>query len=119
MENETPKRKRGGQPGNRNAFKHGFYSHNFTNDEKNHLSQDILGELQDEEKLLSVIMDRVFTSMQHEKMDYERDLAGLRTFSLAIRSKAVLQRSRKDIYAKLSSMEQAMQELKDIPPEED
>jgi hypothetical protein len=113
------KRKRGAQPGNLNALKHGFYSHAFTSQEKDHLTQDLLGELQDEEKLLDVFMDRVFTSMEHEELDFDRRLAALRTFSLAIRSKAALQRSRKDIYAKLTSMEQAMQELKDIPPEED
>jgi hypothetical protein len=30
---KAPKRKRGGQPGNRNAWRHGFYSDKFTPDE--------------------------------------------------------------------------------------
>jgi hypothetical protein len=97
----------------------GLRTHTFTQQEKNHLDQGILGELQDEDKLLNVFIDRVFSSMQHEKMNYERYVVGLRAISLAIGHKAALQRSRKDIYEKLTSIEQAMQELKDIPPEED
>ena len=116
---DSPPRKRGAPPGNRNVFKHGFYSHTFTQQEKNHLDQGILGELQDEDKLLNVFIDRVFSSMQHEKMNYERYVIGMRAISLAIGRKAALQRSRKEIYEKLTSIEQAMQELKDIPPEED
>ena len=115
----SPTRKRGGQPGNRNSFKHGFYSHTLTRQEKDHLEQGILGELQDEDKLLNVFIDRVFSAMQHEKMNFERYVIGLRAISLAIGRKAALQRSRKEIFEKLTSIEQAMQELKDIPPEED
>jgi hypothetical protein len=35
---ESHPRKRGGQPGNRNAFKYGFYSHNFTRQERVNMS---------------------------------------------------------------------------------
>ena len=52
-------------------------------------------------------------------MNFERYVIGLRAISLAIGRKAALQRSRKEIFEKLTSIEQAMQELKDIPPEED
>ena len=36
-EDETPKRKRGGQPGNQNARKHGLYSKHLTHEEQKHL----------------------------------------------------------------------------------
>jgi hypothetical protein len=115
----TPKRRRGGQPGNRNALKHGFYSHNFTSREKSQLEQDILGEFQDEDKLINVFMDRVAASAQHEKLDFLSNVLALRAISIAIGRKIDIHRSKKDIYEKLTSIEKAFEELKDIPPEED
>ncbi len=45
----TPtKRKRGGQPGNANALRHGFYSKSFTDAEMGRLDLDIEGEFIDE-----------------------------------------------------------------------
>ena len=38
-QDEKPKRKRGGQPGNRNARKHGFYSKHFTLDQMKQLEE--------------------------------------------------------------------------------
>ena len=42
------KRKEGGQPGNRNAFRHGFYSKSFTEEELLALDENIKGENVDE-----------------------------------------------------------------------
>jgi hypothetical protein len=112
-------RKEGGQPGNKNALKHGFYSHSFTRREKESLNQDIMGELNDEDKLLNIVINRLFTSMKHEKMNFDKYCVGLRTISLAIGRKAALHHSRKEIYSKLTTIEKALEELKDIPPEED
>ncbi len=54
------KRKPGGQPGNLNAFKHGFYSHRFNNLELKDLDTVLTDGLDDEIALLRVVMRRVF-----------------------------------------------------------
>ena len=54
------KRKSGGQPGNLNAFKHGFYSRRFRTLELSDLSTVLTGNLTDEIALLRVIIRRVF-----------------------------------------------------------
>jgi hypothetical protein len=56
----TGKRKRGGQPGNTNALKHGFYSHRFNNLELADLGTALSDGLTDEIALLRVIIRRVF-----------------------------------------------------------
>jgi hypothetical protein len=60
IENTKPKRKRGGQPGNTNALKHGFYSHRFRNIELSDLDSALSDGLVDEIALLRVIIRRVF-----------------------------------------------------------
>lgn len=54
------KRKRGGQPGNTNALKHGFYSHRFNNLELSDLDAALSDGLTDEIALVRVIIRRVF-----------------------------------------------------------
>ena len=54
------KRKSGGQPGNLNAFKHGFYSRRFRALELSDLSEVLTDNLDDEIALLRVIIRRVF-----------------------------------------------------------
>ncbi|HEY5270615.1 MAG TPA: hypothetical protein VII97_09780, partial [Anaerolineales bacterium] len=41
---------RGGQLGNNNALKHGFYSHSFTRSDLKRLEHNVQGELKDEEE---------------------------------------------------------------------
>lgn len=57
---KTSKRKRGAQPGNTNALKHGFYSHRFNNLEITDLDTALSDGLSDEIALLRVIIRRVF-----------------------------------------------------------
>ena len=46
--------RKGGAPhGNKNALKHGFYSHTFSRQEINRLDNDVEGEFRDEEKYLA------------------------------------------------------------------
>jgi hypothetical protein len=59
--------KRGGQPGNKNALKHGFYSYWFTHQENKRLDRDMLGQLDDEENSFNIIIDRIFAAMKEEK----------------------------------------------------
>ena len=54
------KRKSGGQPGNLNAFKHGFYSRRFTKLEIRHLDIILSNDLTDEIALTRVLLRRYF-----------------------------------------------------------
>lgn len=56
----TPKRKKGGQPANTNALKHGFYSHRFNALELKDLGTVTTDNLDDEIALMRVIIRRVF-----------------------------------------------------------
>ena len=58
------KRTRGGQPGNANAFKHGYYSRTFTPSENQILQQKDLDTLRDEESLLRVLILRTWRSIR-------------------------------------------------------
>src|SRR5450759_378824 len=51
---EGPTRKRGAPRGNKNAIKHGFYSHTFSRKEIQRLDNDVDGEFRDEEEYLHV-----------------------------------------------------------------
>jgi hypothetical protein len=59
MENEIVKRKRGAQPGNRNALKHGLYARNFTDADLEDLG-GVSGHLEDEIAMMRVGLKRVF-----------------------------------------------------------
>ena len=86
--------KSGGQPKNRNAFKHGFYSKYFNAFESRALSKIPLTDLAGEIGLLRVNVDRfmqAYTSSL-EGLDYEHRLAGLRAITLAVGRIAALQR---------------------------
>ncbi len=109
----------GAPRGNRNALKHGIYSHSFTRREKDLLDRDIEGELNDEEKLLNILIDRAVVSMRREKLPHDQFISTMRLILLAIGRKAHLQASRKAIYDQLTTLEQAMGELKYLPPEVD
>jgi hypothetical protein len=62
---DPARRKRGGQPGNSNAFKHGFYTQNFSRTEVKGL-QAIQGVvLGDEIKLLRVLIKRFADQIEH------------------------------------------------------
>jgi hypothetical protein len=56
-----PKRKRGGQPGNRNSYKHGFYAKNFSCDERRNLSHK--PDLESELKAARVIANRMLARL--------------------------------------------------------
>ena len=79
------RRKRGGQPGNSNAFKHGFYTQNFTRTEVKGL-QAIQGVvLGDEIKLLRVLIKRFAEQIQSNPgMDIEQSSKHLSVISEAM-----------------------------------
>lgn len=92
-------RKRGAQPGNRNAIKHGFYSDQFKQAEKMSLSLIQQTDLTDEIQLFRVQLRRYFEAetVALDQMDYETRLQALHIFSLAaecfnrlVRTQAIL-----------------------------
>ncbi len=118
MTDSTPL-KRGGQRGNTNALKHGLYSHTFTRPEIKRLDRGVLGEFNDEEALLHVLIGRTAESIRNREMAYEELVVALRAFSLAIGRIESLHRSRKVIYDNQTTLDKALDELKYIPVEED
>ena len=54
----VPKRHKGGQPGNRNALKHGLYSRLLLPDEKKSLDRDSVGKLDDEITMMRALLYR-------------------------------------------------------------
>jgi hypothetical protein len=111
--------KRGGQPGNKNALKHGFYSSWYTHQEKIRLDRDMLGKLDDEEKSLNIMIDRIFAAVEKEEMTLDKTLAASRAVSLAVGRIESIHRSRKVVYDNQTTLDKAMEELKYIPFEED
>jgi hypothetical protein len=109
----------GAPPGNNNAYKHGFYSHTFTHPEKRRLDRGLLGEFNDEEALLHVLIARTAVSMKNLEMTHEGSVVALRAVSLAIGRIESLHRSRKVIYDNQTTLDKALDELKYIPVEED
>lgn len=77
--------KRGGQMGNKNAFKHGFYSEQFKQAERASLSQIQNTDLTGEIEVVRVQMLRYLEAetLAVNQIDYETRLQALRTVSLA------------------------------------
>jgi len=78
-----PKRRSGGQPGNWNAFKHGFYSGRFNSQEVTDLDAALSDGLTDEIALLRVIIRRVFSYADKEAMDLDSWTKALNTLGAA------------------------------------
>ena len=76
-------RKRGGQPGNRNAIKHGAYSTYFKRSEITTLDQSRQNGMQDEIDMLRVLMRRVVARLDPEAT-LEETVDALRALSVAV-----------------------------------
>ena len=105
-------RKRGGQPRNKNAYKHGFYSKYFNSSERKALSDIPITDITDHIRLLRVQVDRFMqaytTSL--DKLDYEERLEGLRAVTLAIGRIASLERIQ-SLSAKISASMQMLEQM--------
>lgn len=75
----TSDRKRGGQPGNTNALKHGFYSKFFSDFELQDLDGALASGLDDEISLLRVFIRRI-TDQVFNANDVELDLTTKMTY---------------------------------------
>ncbi len=88
-------KKRGGQTGNSNALKHGFYSRQFRQAE----SADLLAVdpncLDDEIRMLKVVARRVLAMADDDSLDYENMLKSLSVLGLTSTRIAGLMRTKK------------------------
>ena len=69
--NIKPKRPRGGQSGNRNALKHGFYSRYFTELETSDLETALIGDLDDDITQTRVALRRCFEQAKDQNQSIE------------------------------------------------
>ncbi len=81
----APRRGRGGQRGNLNALKHGFYSRKFRSLEITDLDSCVANGLDDEITLLRVYIRRL-SDLSHKAKTLPQSLEVVRTLSLALTS---------------------------------
>jgi hypothetical protein len=88
------RRQRGGQPGNHNALKHGFYSGLIRPRERQLLDQLPAADLAAEIELIHITTARFLEALQASKgtLDYEANLTALRLVNLSAQSIAALLR---------------------------
>ena len=86
---------RGGQPGNHNAVKHGYYSSIFKATERRLLDQLPLTDLSAEIELIRVTNKRFLQALSASKddLDFETQLTALRAVNLSAHSIATLLRA--------------------------
>jgi hypothetical protein len=113
-------RKRGAQPGNTNAFRHGFYSPSFTSAEMRSLDSNVKGEFHDEINLARVNANRLAELLKDYKtMPFEDVVSASNALTNYLDRIQSLSRAQKYIYQNLTTTEKALEELGNIPPEED
>jgi hypothetical protein len=114
------KRKGGGQPGNTNALRHGFYSRSFTRAENTRLDSDIKGEFHDEINLARVNANRLADILKgYKSMSIDEIISTSRALNNYLERIQSLTRAQRDVYSNQTTIEQALEELKDLPFEED
>lgn len=89
-----PKRRRGGQPGNSNAAKHGFYSKHFKRGELDDLDLALDTPLDDEIKMLRVVLRRTF-ALAEDNTDLEDAVKTLNVLGAAATRLSGLLRTQK------------------------
>jgi hypothetical protein len=114
------KRKRGAQPGNNNAFRHGFYANSYSLSDMQKLDSNVKGEFHDEIPLARVNAAHLAELMMDYKnmplQDFISASNALNNYLDRIQS---LTRAQRFIYQNQTTIEKALEELNDIPPEED
>jgi hypothetical protein len=114
----TPHRRRGGQLGNQNAFKHGFYI--IPQEVRDRLKTNMEGDISDEMDALRGLVDttlRVFNATKNPSLD--QCLATVRGVSQAFDTMRGLYLAQKLLYRNQTSIDQALDELARLPIEED
>jgi hypothetical protein len=112
------KRKPGGQPGNKNSLKHGFYA--IPTEVLSRLQTDAKGEGVDEIELLQSLIDdtvKIYRATPNKTL--EQSQTTLRCVSQAVDSIKGQRLMQGALYSNQTSIEKALEELSSIPPEED
>jgi hypothetical protein len=121
-------KKPGGQPGNKNAMRHGFYSKRFTDEQQKRLDGQPATDVQAEINLLRVCIDQLYDQLdlfpvyfknkdggQSEIRD-DHYLKQLNTLSVMTQSLATLARTHHLIHGKsgnvIDAIQQALEELR-------
>jgi hypothetical protein len=114
------KRKRGGQQGNRNAFRHGFYAKIFTREELASLDKNIKGDYQDELTLARVLTAHLAELLKdYRELPFEKFLAGCMVLNQLIARINSLTRSYHVLYKNKTTLDEVLEEVAKIPPEID
>jgi hypothetical protein len=114
----TSHHRRGAPLGNHNALKHGFYT--IMPEVLARLSTDIKGDISDELDALRSVADttlKVFAETENPTLD--QCLATLCGISQAFDTMRALYMSQKLLYYNRTTIDQALDELADIPVEDD
>ena len=120
MPPSSKKRRRGGQSGNDNAFRHGFYARHFSPTDNLDLDRHVKGEFIDEINASRVCMSNLFAVLKDTQGLSPQDIVSInRAIGNFIGHNISLIRTRHAIYQKQTTMEQILEELKHIPPEQD
>lgn len=109
---QPSKKKSGGQLGNSNAYKHGFYARAFTPSEKKLLQGDGLDQLWNEEALLRVLILPAWRSLRSippGSITYQEYLFTLRSIAYAIYVIEKLQRARRRLFGDRTELEKDIQ----------
>jgi hypothetical protein len=123
MEDTGPiKRKPGGQPGNRNALKHGFYARQFRSQEAADLEAYLRGGLEDEVAMLRVCIRRLleWTPEPGEQVSLETSISRLNALGSAtarlsglLKTQRILTGNTNEVEAALSAaLDEVMKEIK-------
>ena len=114
------KRRRGAQPGNGNALRHGFYSKSFTDTEMGRIDKDIEGEFIDEIALARTNAARLAELLKdYKNMSLDDVVSASNALNNYLDRIQSLSRAQRFMYRNQTTIEQALAELADIPPEED
>lgn len=115
----APKRKRGAQPNNKNAYKHGFYAKHFSLKENEALHESPLTSIPDVIDILRVSNFRfleIYTKSL-QGLDYKEQLAGIRALGLTGGAIASLTRIHLSAGANAMQAMQIIEEFKKIDVE--
>ena len=107
----SPKKRSGGQPGNSNAWKHGFYARAFTPAEKALLQGGEADQLRHEETLIRLLILRTWRSLRtvRSTLTYQEYLFTNRSICYAVYVIARLQRARRRLFGDQTDLEKDIQ----------
>ncbi len=118
---ESEIKNKGGAPrGNTNAVKHGFYSHSFRRAESKNLETGITGKFEDEIALMRILILRAADKIKdNSDLSLEEYLSALPGVTQAVACLTGVYRTQKVVFEGVNSIEEALEQLRSIPPEED